>query len=161
MSSAAEGLAPCALNCQTTPLRLLQAPGYSQVIKQPMDFGTIHDKVEAGEYPSWEALETDLELMFNNAITFNGPEHSVSDIARSLLRLAKAMLELAKCGITNFRGRIAAVARQVNKTIRMNEVRGRALCGGRVRARACGSGLQCGGAARGLNCQVSLKARAR
>lgn len=51
----------------------MQAPGYSAVIKRPMDFKTMHARFEKGHYISWDALQDDLETIFTNAMTFNLP----------------------------------------------------------------------------------------
>lgn len=52
---------------------VLQAPGYSNVIKRPMSFFQIHASLKDGLYASWEAVQRDLETMFNNAMVFNEP----------------------------------------------------------------------------------------
>ena len=46
-------------------------PHYAEVIKQPMDFGTIKGKYKGGRYASAEAFAADVRLVFNNATTFN------------------------------------------------------------------------------------------
>ena len=50
-----------------------QAPGYSAVIKRPMDFKTMTARFEKGEYKNWDTLQEDLETIFKNAMTFNLP----------------------------------------------------------------------------------------
>ena len=46
-------------------------PHYAEVIKQPMDFGTIKGKYKGGRYASAEAFAADVRLVFRNATTFN------------------------------------------------------------------------------------------
>ena len=46
-------------------------PHYAEVIKQPMDFGTIKGKYKGGGYASAEAFAADVRLVFRNATTFN------------------------------------------------------------------------------------------
>jgi hypothetical protein len=53
---------------------VLQAPGYSTIIKRPMDLKTMKALFESGHYQSWDALQEDVETMFNNAMAFNRPE---------------------------------------------------------------------------------------
>ena len=51
----------------------MQAPGYSAVIKRPMDFKTMLARFEKGHYTSWDLLKEDLETIFKNAMTYNPP----------------------------------------------------------------------------------------
>jgi bromodomain-containing factor 1 len=53
----------------------LQIPTYFDVIKKPMDFGTVGRKLAAGTYPSAQAFRDDLLLVVNNAIGFNPADH--------------------------------------------------------------------------------------
>ena len=46
-------------------------PHYAEVIKQPMDFGTIKGKYKGGRYASAEAFASDVRLVFRNTTTFN------------------------------------------------------------------------------------------
>ena len=46
-------------------------PHYAEVIKTPMDFGTIKGKYKGGRYASAEAFASDVRLVFRNATTFN------------------------------------------------------------------------------------------
>ncbi|KIK24663.1 hypothetical protein PISMIDRAFT_98140 [Pisolithus microcarpus 441] len=50
-----------------------KVPGYTDVIKNPMDFGTMNTKVERGKYRSLEEFSTDFRLVINNAKIFNPP----------------------------------------------------------------------------------------
>ncbi|KAK3848138.1 MAG: hypothetical protein J3R72DRAFT_357988, partial [Linnemannia gamsii] len=49
----------------------LGIPTYFDVIKHPMDFGTIEKKLIAGEYNSGEEVIQDVRLVFSNCATFN------------------------------------------------------------------------------------------
>lgn len=51
-------------------------PGYSSVIKKPMDFSTMRRKATNHEYSSLKTLESDMKLMIANCMTFN-PKDSV------------------------------------------------------------------------------------
>lgn len=53
----------------------LQIPTYFDVIKKPMDFGTITRKLASGAYTSAQAFRDDLLLVVNNAIEFNPADH--------------------------------------------------------------------------------------
>jgi bromodomain-containing factor 1 len=79
-----------------TPFRLpvdpeaLNIPHYLQIIKHPMDFSTIERKLLAANplkpdpnpanprYLSADEFIADVRLIFSNCVTFNGPEHAVT-----------------------------------------------------------------------------------
>lgn len=44
----------------------LGIPQYREIIKQPMDLGTVKGKLEGGFYSGVEALEADIYLVFDN-----------------------------------------------------------------------------------------------
>ena len=56
-------------------------PHYAEVIKTPMDFGTIKGKYKGGRYASAEAFAADVRLVFNNATTFNKGEDEPVHVA--------------------------------------------------------------------------------
>ncbi|KAH8105106.1 hypothetical protein BXZ70DRAFT_1061731 [Cristinia sonorae] len=55
------------------PVDVSSVPGYSDLVKQPMDLGTMTAKVEKGKYRSLEEFATDLRLVTGNAKAFNPP----------------------------------------------------------------------------------------
>uniref|UniRef100_A0ABM5EZV1 Bromodomain adjacent to zinc finger domain protein 2B isoform X10 n=1 Tax=Pogona vitticeps TaxID=103695 RepID=A0ABM5EZV1_9SAUR len=62
------------------PVNLKHVPGYRKVIKKPMDFSTIREKLNSGQYPNLEAFAVDVRLVFDNCETFNEDD---SDIGRA------------------------------------------------------------------------------
>ncbi|PWY87674.1 Bromodomain-containing protein [Aspergillus heteromorphus CBS 117.55] len=56
----------------------LNVPHYPQIIKRPMDLGTIERKLKMNDYPNAQAVVDDFSLMVQNALTFNGPDHLVT-----------------------------------------------------------------------------------
>mgnify|MGYP001371532568 CR=1 FL=1 len=48
-----------------------EAPDYRDVVKQPMDLGTLKKRVEAGDVADVAALVADLTLTFSNAMAYN------------------------------------------------------------------------------------------
>ncbi|KZP09348.1 hypothetical protein FIBSPDRAFT_802176 [Athelia psychrophila] len=56
-----------------TPVDPSQVVGYSDVVKHPMDFGTIATKVSKGKYRSLEDFASDFRLVTGNAKSFNPP----------------------------------------------------------------------------------------
>lgn len=56
----------------------LNIPHYPQIITNPMDLGTIEGKLKNNEYPTPQAVVDDFNLMVQNSLTFNGPDHIVA-----------------------------------------------------------------------------------
>ncbi|KAM3917546.1 bromodomain adjacent to zinc finger domain protein 2B isoform 15-T16 [Leptodactylus fuscus] len=59
------------------PVNLKLVPGYKKVIKKPMDFATIREKLSNGQYPNFEAFALDVRLVFNNCETFNEDDSEI------------------------------------------------------------------------------------
>ncbi|XP_075036900.1 bromodomain adjacent to zinc finger domain protein 2B isoform X7 [Mixophyes fleayi] len=59
------------------PVNLKLVPGYRKVIKKPMDFATIREKLSSGQYPNFEAFSLDVRLVFNNCETFNEDDSEI------------------------------------------------------------------------------------
>jgi len=57
---------------------------YKQVIKKPMDLGTVRTKMEGREYRIPTEFATDMRLIFTNCYKYNPPEHDVVAMARKL-----------------------------------------------------------------------------
>ncbi|XP_046898092.1 bromodomain-containing protein 7 isoform X1 [Hypomesus transpacificus] len=74
------------------PVTDLIAPGYTSVIKRPMDFSTMKDKVKKEHYPSLEDLKVDLRIMCENAMIYNKPETIYHKAARKLLHSGMKIL---------------------------------------------------------------------
>eukprot|EP00884_Botryococcus_braunii_P012083 jgi/Botrbrau1/20876/Bobra.0135s0010.2 len=106
-----------AYNIFRSPVTEEMAPGYYSVIKKGMDFTTMWEKFNRGEYTTWNCLKEDMTLMFTNAMTYNTPDTVYHKQAKSLLDLANKLLELASQGIMDFRGRVASLSRQHNAQI--------------------------------------------
>jgi bromodomain-containing protein 7/9 len=72
------------------------APGYSAIIKQPMDFSTMDMKIKAGAYAGIDDYQRDFELMCNNALTYNEDTSVVYKAARKLLQQGLKVLQREK-----------------------------------------------------------------
>ena len=68
-------------------------PTYYSIVTEPMDLGTIRDKLARGEYTSSNDLIRDIRLTFNNAKKFNPATHFISNCASSLLKLLDSELD--------------------------------------------------------------------
>ncbi|XP_078054119.1 bromodomain-containing protein 9 isoform X9 [Mustelus asterias] len=71
------------------------APGYSMIIKHPMDFSTMKDKILANEYNSITEFKGDFKLMCDNAMTYNRPETVYYKAAKKLLHTGFKMMSKA------------------------------------------------------------------
>ncbi len=68
-------------------------PNYLQVIKHPMDLGTVQTKLRADEYSSEDQVLGDIRLVFSNAMKFNPPVHPVHKVAAQHLVILERELE--------------------------------------------------------------------
>ncbi|KAK7486575.1 hypothetical protein BaRGS_00022241 [Batillaria attramentaria] len=53
------------------PVSLEEVPDYLEYVDTPMDFSTMHSKVEGHEYRSFDEFQADFELIVNNCMTYN------------------------------------------------------------------------------------------
>ncbi|KAI4366263.1 hypothetical protein MLD38_022158 [Melastoma candidum] len=73
-----------------------ELPDYHDIIKHPMDFGTVRKKLDDGEYPNLEKFEKDIFLICSNAMEYNAPD-------TVFFKQARAMQELARKDFENLR----------------------------------------------------------
>jgi len=71
----------------------LQIPDYPLIIKHPMDFGTIKTKLESAGYSTVSAFTADVNLVFSNACTYNGPSTDVFQMANVLRDLFRKRIK--------------------------------------------------------------------
>ena len=62
-------------------------PDYFEVIKRPMDLGTIKQKVDKAEYDDLDVFNADVRLVFENAILYNGEKSDVGGMAKTLMNV--------------------------------------------------------------------------
>ncbi|KAF7244683.1 Bromodomain-containing protein 7 [Varanus komodoensis] len=68
------------------------APGYSMIIKRPMDFSTMKEKIKNNGYQSIEELKDNFKLMCTNAMVYNKPETIYYKAAKKLLHSGMKIL---------------------------------------------------------------------
>ncbi|XP_064409329.1 bromodomain-containing protein 9 isoform X4 [Latimeria chalumnae] len=71
------------------------APGYSMIIKHPMDFSTMKEKIGSNDYKSVTEFKADFKLMCDNAMTYNRPETVYYKAAKKLLHTGFKMMSKA------------------------------------------------------------------
>lgn len=117
-----------------------EAPGYSDVITNPIDLSTIKSKNEAGMYTSWESVASDIHLMFKNALTYNNKEHDVWKLAKTQQMHARSLIENARQGkmMLNAKAQAANAARKETIAAKMHarEKRNEAIKKARAEQRA-------------------------
>ncbi|XHG01161.1 hypothetical protein AWENTII_004559 [Aspergillus wentii] len=75
----------------------MNIPHYPQIIKRPMDLGTIERRLKANDYKTADAVIEDFYLMVQNALTFNGPDHLVAQEGQKLkATFSKQMVNLPR-----------------------------------------------------------------
>ncbi|XP_043562889.1 bromodomain-containing protein 7 isoform X1 [Chiloscyllium plagiosum] len=72
------------------------APGYSLIIKHPMDFSSMKEKVKKNEYQDLEELKGDFKMMCENAMTYNRPDTIYYKAAKKLLHSGMKILSQEK-----------------------------------------------------------------
>ncbi|KAM4532901.1 bromodomain-containing protein 3-like isoform 3-T3 [Fundulus diaphanus] len=57
---------------------------YHDIVKYPMDLGTVKEKLDGGEYQDAQRFAADVRLIFSNCYKYNPSRHSVVEMARKL-----------------------------------------------------------------------------
>lgn len=65
----------------------LGIPDYHEIIKRPMDLGTVKSRLHKHEYGSPHDFASDVRLTFDNALTYNPKGIDVNEMASVLLKL--------------------------------------------------------------------------
>lgn len=69
---------------QPVDAKALKLHDYHTVIRNPMDLGTIGQKLNSGEYESADDFEYDIRLVFRNCYKYNGPGSPVNTMGKRL-----------------------------------------------------------------------------
>ncbi|KAF6154569.1 hypothetical protein GIB67_017951 [Kingdonia uniflora] len=73
----------------------MQLHDYHQIIRDPMDLGTVKSRLMKNLYSSPLDFAADVRLTFRNALTYNPKGHDVYNIAEQLMKLFEQMFEPA------------------------------------------------------------------
>ncbi|KAL6264581.1 hypothetical protein P5V15_004683 [Pogonomyrmex californicus] len=63
---------------------LLGLHDYHEIIKKPMDLGTVKTKMDNRQYKTAHEFASDVRLIFTNCYKYNPPDHDVVSMARKL-----------------------------------------------------------------------------
>ena len=69
------------------------APGYSQIVRRPMEMDTIDEKINKKCYSSAGEFADDVRLMLNNCRLYNGPNSEYTETANELEDLFKNQMK--------------------------------------------------------------------
>ncbi|CAH1164402.1 unnamed protein product [Phyllotreta striolata] len=69
---------------QPVDAELLGLHDYHDIIKRPMDFGTVKEKMDNREYRTPQDFAADVRLIFSNCYKYNPSDHDVVAMARKL-----------------------------------------------------------------------------
>ncbi|XP_053184463.1 bromodomain adjacent to zinc finger domain protein 2B-like [Scomber japonicus] len=80
-----------------TPVNLKAVPGYRKIIKRPMDFSTIREKLTNNQYLNSETFIIDVNLVFDNCEKFNEDDSTIGRAGHNMRRFFdKRWTELLK-----------------------------------------------------------------
>jgi hypothetical protein len=68
-------------------------PTYLQIIRHPMDLGTVRKKLSAGQYQTIRQWKEDVDLIWANSYQFNGRASLVCTLAKQLQQLFRDLTE--------------------------------------------------------------------
>ncbi|XP_022119391.2 bromodomain-containing protein 8 isoform X2 [Pieris rapae] len=88
------------------PITDEEAPGYSTIVKRPMDLSTIRRNIDAGHIRTTAQFQRDVLLMLSNALMYNSTSHSVYTMAKDMFEEAQCQLGMllaaqAHAGLVN------------------------------------------------------------
>lgn len=69
---------------QPVDAELLGLHDYHDIIKKPMDLGTVKKKMDERQYKSAQEFAADVRLIFTNCYKYNPPDHDVVAMGRKL-----------------------------------------------------------------------------
>jgi len=64
----------------------LNLPDYPLIIRNQMDLGTVHKRLEVGKYATADKFAEDIRLVFKNAMTYNTPGSGIYVVAENLFK---------------------------------------------------------------------------
>ena len=76
----------------SVPIDDKMAPGYSEIIKEKMDFTKMENKLDAHSYCTLGQFKYDFQLIYQNCMKFNKPESSYHKAAKKLEGFGKQIL---------------------------------------------------------------------
>lgn len=75
------------------PVKKKDYPDYFEIVKQPMDLGSMKNKTKRSEYKTSQDLLNDFDLMIKASELYNGDLHEVTQQARRIKEIAIGQIE--------------------------------------------------------------------
>jgi len=72
---------------QPVDWQALNLPDYPEIVKHPMDLGTVEANLNAGKYSSVDKFASDMRLVWKNAMTYNRQDSEIYSTAEGLSKL--------------------------------------------------------------------------
>lgn len=82
------------LNRSVDPIAM-NLPDYNDIIKFPMDLGTVKSRLQSGYYRELANFESDVHLTFDNAMVYNHASSEVHVVAKNLKKKFDALFKSA------------------------------------------------------------------
>jgi SpoVK/Ycf46/Vps4 family AAA+-type ATPase len=89
----------------SNPVDPEDVPDYYEIVRQPLDLGTISDKINDGAYATYDLFRADLERIHTNALTYN-PLTFKDFKGKKLVRAAAALIDEADLRVKEFDRRL-------------------------------------------------------
>lgn len=100
------------------PVTDSEAPGYSSVVKKPMDLSTVRSKLNRKSYDSFNSFVADLQLICDNCKLYNPENSEIYKLGIELERLFKREVDKKDGGldteITQIRQKISDLMQKLN-----------------------------------------------
>jgi hypothetical protein len=95
-------------------------PTYLQIIRHPMDLGTVRRKLQSGQYHTVRQWKEDVDLIWNNSFQFNGRHALVCALAKQLQQLFRDLTEnLTDNPVTDWVVRLDALKHEADQIAKM------------------------------------------
>ncbi|KAI9033629.1 PHD-zinc-finger like domain-containing protein [Phycomyces nitens] len=78
------------------PVTAEVAPDYNDIIKNPMSFFDIRERLSAHKYTSLDQFEGDIKLIWKNSMTYNKPDTMYFKMAQKLEKTAEELMVQAR-----------------------------------------------------------------
>jgi hypothetical protein len=96
----------------------LAIENYRAVCPDPMDLSTVSKKLKSQQYPSLKAWSSDMNLIFYNAIRYNGPASVIGGMALYLKGQVDKRVQALLCNnVRNYEARVIQLTRAVRELL--------------------------------------------
>lgn len=91
-----------------------EAPNYLEIVKKPMDISTVQKKLDGREYKTVQEWKEDMNLIPQNAMTYNGKKNPIGVLATEF---QKVFRDLSRCiadgPIQNWHNQLVDIKREI------------------------------------------------